>query len=164
MNGQITLQLWRQLRWRWTINAQERDCDGGVMYSLVLQRPEPAQAGAFATEFTQILNHGQLVMEYIRQGQQLATQIDQYKDQIRNVKNLPAQVFGSISGRPELARDGSSGWAGAGILAGGAGCQVPIRIHGLWHQFKRLLSELQEMGGDNTGYDAQHVESGRPAR
>ena len=52
-----------------------------VIYSLVLQRPEPVQAGAFATEFTQILNHGQLVMEYIRQGQQLATQIDQYKDQ-----------------------------------------------------------------------------------
>lgn len=68
-----------------------------VIYSLVLQRPEPAQAGAFATEFTQILNHAQLVMEYIRQGQQLATQIDQYKDQIRNVKNLPSQVFGSIA-------------------------------------------------------------------
>ena len=68
-----------------------------VVCGLVLQHPEPVQAGIFATEFTQVLNHGQLVMEYIRQGQQLATQIDQYKDQIRNVKNLPAQVFGSIA-------------------------------------------------------------------
>jgi P-type conjugative transfer protein TrbJ len=68
-----------------------------IVCGLVLQRPEPVRAGAFATEFTQVLNHGQLVMEYIRQGQQLATQIDQYKDQLRNVKNLPSQVFGSIT-------------------------------------------------------------------
>ena len=66
------------------------------MLVAVVPGPERAQAGAFATEFTQILNHGQLVMEYIRQGQQLATQIDQYADQIRNVKTLPAQVFGAI--------------------------------------------------------------------
>src|SRR4051794_2783001 len=68
-----------------------------VVCGLILQTPEPVHAGAFATEFTQILNHGQLVMEYIRQGEQLATQIDQYKDQLRNVKNLPTQVFGSIA-------------------------------------------------------------------
>ena len=40
---------------------------------LSLQAPHRAQAGAFATEFTQVLNHGQLVMEYIRQGEQLRT-------------------------------------------------------------------------------------------
>jgi type IV secretion system protein TrbJ len=64
--------------------------------AIVAQAPEPARAGAFATEFTQILNHGQLVMEYIRQGQQLANELDMYADQLRNVKTLPMQVFGSI--------------------------------------------------------------------
>src|SRR5690349_18191727 len=62
-----------------------------------LQGPDQVQAAAFATEFTQILNHGQLVMEYIRQGEQLAKQIQQYEDQIRNVKALPSQVFGAIT-------------------------------------------------------------------
>src|SRR3954467_6588853 len=68
-----------------------------AIVAVALHGPDQAMAGAFATEFTQILNHGQLVMEYIRQGEQLATQIDQYKDQLRNVKNLPTQVFGSIA-------------------------------------------------------------------
>ncbi len=65
---------------------------------IAVETPEKAHAGAFATEFTQILNHGQLVMEYIRQGQQLANELNMYADQLRNVKTLPAQVFGSIMG------------------------------------------------------------------
>lgn len=69
-----------------------------LISAIAVQTPEQAQAGAFATEFTQILNHGQLVMEYIRQGQQLANELDMYADQLRNVKTLPAQVFGSIIG------------------------------------------------------------------
>ena len=63
---------------------------------ITAQSPEHAQAGAFATEFTQILNHGQLVMEYIRQGQQLANELKMYADQLRNVQTVPTQVFGSI--------------------------------------------------------------------
>jgi conjugal transfer/entry exclusion protein len=47
---------------------------------LAVQYPRPLQAGAFATEFTQILNHGQLVMQYIRQGEQLREAILQYED------------------------------------------------------------------------------------
>src|SRR3954447_1861041 len=64
---------------------------------IALPGPDQARAGAFATEFTQILNHGQLVMEYIRQGQQLVKQVEQYEDQLRNVKALPGQVFGAIT-------------------------------------------------------------------
>jgi P-type conjugative transfer protein TrbJ len=64
---------------------------------LSVQSPPIAEAGAFATEFTQLLNHGQLVMEYIRQGQQLVNQLKMYANMIRNVKNLPKQVFGPIS-------------------------------------------------------------------
>ncbi len=36
-------------------------------------------------------------MEYIRQGEQLANEIKMYEDMVRNVKNLPNQVFGPIS-------------------------------------------------------------------
>jgi P-type conjugative transfer protein TrbJ len=63
---------------------------------LTVQYPQSLQAGAFATEFTQILNHGQLVMQYIRQGEQLEQEILQYEDMLRNVKGLPSQTFGSI--------------------------------------------------------------------
>jgi P-type conjugative transfer protein TrbJ len=63
---------------------------------LVIQTPRPAQAGGFATEVTQLLNHGQLVMQYIRQGEQLRQAILQYQDMLRNVKNLQSQTFGPI--------------------------------------------------------------------
>ena len=55
------------------------------------------EAGAFATEITQILNHAQLVMQYIRQGEQLANEVQMYENMVRNVKPLPGQTFGPIS-------------------------------------------------------------------
>jgi len=90
-----------------------------LMSAIAVQTPEQANAGAFATEFTQVLNHGQLVMEYIRQGQQLANELDMYADQLRNVKTLPAQVFGSIMGDlSSLAAIVQGGQALAYSLAG----------------------------------------------
>jgi P-type conjugative transfer protein TrbJ len=68
-----------------------------LVIAVSVQAPPRVEAGAFATEFTQLLNHGQLVMEYIRQGEQLANELKMYADMLRNVKNLPNQVFGSIS-------------------------------------------------------------------
>jgi P-type conjugative transfer protein TrbJ len=68
-----------------------------LLLAVSVQSPPTAEAGAFATEFTQLLNHGQLVMEYIRQGEQLANEIKMYEDMLRNVKNMPNQVFGPIS-------------------------------------------------------------------
>ncbi len=64
--------------------------------TFVFPYPQRALAGAFATEFTQLLNHGQLVMQYIRQGEQLQQEILQYEDMLRNVKGLPSQTFGPI--------------------------------------------------------------------
>ena len=61
-----------------------------------IQTPERAQAGAFATEITQLLNHAQLIMSYLRQGQQLVNELNMYADIVRNVKNIPNQVFGPI--------------------------------------------------------------------
>src|SRR5438874_6193454 len=61
--------------------------------------PIPQQGqfiAGFATEATQILNHGQLLMDYVRQGQQLTTALQQYAEMIRNGRALPSQVFGPI--------------------------------------------------------------------
>lgn len=68
-----------------------------VFCTVSLQNPQPAEAGAFATEITQLLNHGQLIMQYLRQGEQLANEIKMYQDMLRNVKTLPGQTFGPIS-------------------------------------------------------------------
>lgn len=69
----------------------------GIIFACVAVRePEPVQAGAFATELTQLLNHAQLVMGYLRQGQQLVNELNMYSDMLRNVKNIPNQVFGPI--------------------------------------------------------------------
>jgi P-type conjugative transfer protein TrbJ len=62
-----------------------------------VQPPQRAEAGAFATEFTQILNHAQLLLQYVRQAEQLAEAIKQTADMIKNSRILPTQVFGAIS-------------------------------------------------------------------
>ena len=61
---------------------------------LSVQSPQRADAGAFATEVTQLLNHAQLVMQYIRQGTQLANELNMYANMVRNTNALPAQTFG----------------------------------------------------------------------
>lgn len=68
-----------------------------VLIAFSVQQPKPVEAGAFATEVTQLLNHGQLVMQYIRQGEQLANEIKMLEDMLRNVKPLPGQTFGPIA-------------------------------------------------------------------
>ena len=68
-----------------------------LLIVVFVQPPQPVEAGAFATEVTQILNHGQLVMQYVRQGEQLAKEIKMLEDMVRNVKPLPGQTFGPIA-------------------------------------------------------------------
>jgi P-type conjugative transfer protein TrbJ len=68
-----------------------------ILSAIAVQAPQPAEAGAFATEVTQVLNHAQLAMTYIRQGLQLQNEIKMYMDMIRNVKQLPNQTFGPIT-------------------------------------------------------------------
>jgi P-type conjugative transfer protein TrbJ len=67
---------------------------------LMLQMPAPAQAqlpfGIGASEATQWLNHGELVNQYLRQGEQLAEALKQTADMIKNSQLLPAQAFGPI--------------------------------------------------------------------
>jgi P-type conjugative transfer protein TrbJ len=52
--------------------------------------------GGVATEWTQLLNHVQLIMSYIRQGIQLQTQMQQFAEQLKQGRVLPQQTFGSI--------------------------------------------------------------------
>ena len=66
---------------------------------LFLGVPMPINAGVVAgvaTEWTQILNHVQLVMNYIRMGVQLQIQMQQLSEQLKQGKGLPRQIFGSI--------------------------------------------------------------------
>ena len=70
---------------------------GITLFSMALQTSRPASAGAFATEVTQVLNHGQLVMQYLRQALQLEQAVKQTADMAKNNKPLPGQIFGSIA-------------------------------------------------------------------
>jgi P-type conjugative transfer protein TrbJ len=67
-----------------------------VLLVLAVQSPQRIEAGAFATEVTQLLNHAQLVMEYIRQGEQLANELNMYADMVRNSRTLSGQTFGAV--------------------------------------------------------------------
>jgi P-type conjugative transfer protein TrbJ len=67
-----------------------------MLFAVSTETPQRAEAGAFATEITQILNHAQLVLAYIRQGLQLENEIAMYANMLRNTKNIPSQRFGAI--------------------------------------------------------------------
>ena len=47
-----------------------------VLLAFSVQNPQRVEAGAFATEVTQLLNHAQLILQYIRQGTQLANEVE----------------------------------------------------------------------------------------
>ena len=49
-----------------------------------------------ATEFTQLLNHVELLNQYARQVQQYQTQLRQYSNEIQQAQRVPTQLFGSI--------------------------------------------------------------------
>lgn len=67
-----------------------------VLVAVAAQGPQRVEAGAFATEITQLLNHAQLVLQYIRQGEQLANELNMYADMIKNSRMLSAHNFGAI--------------------------------------------------------------------
>jgi P-type conjugative transfer protein TrbJ len=70
---------------------------GVALLAMAVQAPLHVQAGAFATEVTQLVNHAQLVMQYIRQGTQLNNELNMYANMLRNSQPLSAQTFGAIS-------------------------------------------------------------------
>jgi P-type conjugative transfer protein TrbJ len=68
-----------------------------VLLALAIQSPQRVQAGAFALETTQLLNHAELILQYTRQGEQLANELNMYADMIKNSQILSAQTFGAIT-------------------------------------------------------------------
>lgn len=69
---------------------------------LILQMPAAARAQfpfgiGFASEATQWLNHGELVNQYLRQGEHLAEALKQTADMVRNSQRFTAQAFGPIT-------------------------------------------------------------------
>src|ERR1700742_4780723 len=68
-----------------------------LLLAITVQTPSHAQFGGFATEVTQLVNHSQLVMQYIRQGTQLNKELSMYANMLRNSQPLSAQAFGAIS-------------------------------------------------------------------
>src|SRR2546425_9837013 len=70
-----------------------------VVSMLFLGVPAPTDAGVLAgvaTEWTQILNHVQMIMGYIRQGLQLENELRQYAEQLKQGQVLPQQLVGPI--------------------------------------------------------------------
>jgi P-type conjugative transfer protein TrbJ len=67
-----------------------------VLLAFSVQNPQRVEAGAFATEVTQLLNHAQLVLQYIRQGAQLANELNMYANMLKNTRMLSAHSFGAI--------------------------------------------------------------------
>jgi P-type conjugative transfer protein TrbJ len=67
-----------------------------ILVALAIQNPVPVEAGAFATEVTQLLNHSELVLQYIRQGQQLSNEVQMYADMVKNTRALSTHNFGAI--------------------------------------------------------------------
>jgi P-type conjugative transfer protein TrbJ len=71
-----------------------------VAVSILLMAVVPTPAGVFgnlATETTQLLNYGELLAQYLRQGEQLTQEILQLQEMVRNGRALPNQVFGSVT-------------------------------------------------------------------
>jgi len=61
-----------------------------------VQQPAEAAPGVFATEITQLANKLQLLLSYIRQGEQLANEFQMLEDMIKNTKTLPSQRFMAV--------------------------------------------------------------------
>jgi len=63
----------------------------------LVNTPPPVEAAApFATEFTQLLNYGQLLSANLTAASQLTNEIQQLKNSVRNLVQLPTQLFGPI--------------------------------------------------------------------
>ncbi len=67
-----------------------------VMAELVNTPPSVQAAAPFATEFTQLANWGQLLSVNLTAATQLANEIQQLQNSIRNLILLPNQIFGPI--------------------------------------------------------------------
>jgi type IV secretion system protein TrbJ len=65
---------------------------------LMSAAPSRVEAGGvFATEFTQLLNHVELLHQYLQQVRMVENDLLRYSLMLRNSQALPAQIFGPVS-------------------------------------------------------------------
>lgn len=70
---------------------------GLFLMAELVNTPSSVQAAApFATEFTQLANWGQLLSVNLTAASQLANEIQQLQNSIRNLAVLPNQIFGPV--------------------------------------------------------------------
>jgi len=69
-----------------------------ALLAATLGFPQTAHAGVglFATEITQLLNHIELIDQYIQQVQMVETGFQQYENMLTHTLNIPNQLFGPI--------------------------------------------------------------------
>jgi hypothetical protein len=134
-----------------------------VLLVLAVQSPQRVEAGAFATEVTQLLNHAQLVMEYIRQGEQLANELNMYADMVRNSRTLSGQTFGAVMNDINALANIVQGGQALGVLAGESGSALPPDLSRLWIQRRRLLHAVPQLVANVPGHYAGRASSTRDA-
>ncbi len=136
-----------------------------VLFVVSAHTPQKAEGGAFATEVTQILNHAQLVLAYIRQGLQLENELAMYANMLRNTKNLSNQTI-----RPRFRADinalGSdrAGGPGAGLFIGKPRSDVSDDVSRIRENPNRLLHELSKVVPDDSRYNSGSSSCRRTAK
>jgi P-type conjugative transfer protein TrbJ len=70
----------------------------GLVVLLLFGGPTPRveAGGPFATEFTQLLNHVELLQQYQQQSQILQNDFTRYGNMVQNTRPLPDQLVGSV--------------------------------------------------------------------
>jgi P-type conjugative transfer protein TrbJ len=58
--------------------------------------PQVQAGGVFATEFTQLLNHAELLQQYIKQVEMVQNDLVRYANMVQNTKLLPNQLVGPV--------------------------------------------------------------------
>src|ERR1017187_6385958 len=107
-----------------------------------------------ATEFTQLLNWGQLLSVNLTAATQLANEIQQLQNSIRNLGRLPNQIFGPI----QADINSLAGVLLGGLFDGQSGCAVykPVqRVRRIYTE--QLLQQLPDLVADFTRYDSRHL-------
>ena len=113
-----------------------------VVSMLFLGVPAPTDAGVVAgvaTEWTQILNHVQLIMGYIRQGLQLENQMKQLDRAVETRADVATATLWFNPTGLSATRANRSRWASPGVFDGQSRCAVSQYVSGLQFQQLRIF-------------------------
>jgi type IV secretion system protein TrbJ len=135
--------------------------------------PETAKAGGigvFATEITQLLNHAELIEQYVKQASMLQTQLQQYAVQLTNAQTLTSQLFGPIqSDLLRLAQIQQGGQALSYSMAnldsefsqryGSAGYNPNVNFTAQYQQWSQTSLDTTQKSLDTVGLQYSQMQS-----